>query len=527
MGALCGIVAAGAGLAAAEAAGLAARPEATPLVAVGGEVIDATPRPVKELAVSVLGTADKAVLLAGMALALAGAAALLGVLALRRPGAAGAGVAVFTAIGAAAALDRPDSGALDAVPSLLGGGAAVVVLWLLVARAPEPTHGQEPREAAESAAVEAPAGPGARGAGTNRRRFVAAAGAVATVSAVGGTGARWYAASAAGRGPSSARFTLPEPASPAPPLPEGAELDIAGLDPFFTPNEDFYRIDTVLSVPRIAASEWRLRLHGRGAAEREYTIADLLNRADLIERDITLACVSNPVGGTYVGNARWIGVPLAGLLEEAGVRPPGEGGPADQLVSRSEDGMTIGTPVADVMDGRDAMLALGMNGEPLPQRHGFPVRMVVPGLYGYVSACKWLVELELTTFEDYDPYWVPRGWAEKAPVKTQSRIDTPGDGANVSAGTVPVAGVAWAQHRGIEAVEVRVDDGEWQRARLSAEDTADTWRQWVLEWDAEPGEHRISVRARDREGGVQTSRESPTSPDGATGHHGVAVTVTP
>lgn len=526
VGALCGLVAVGAGLAAAEVAGLATRPEATPLVAVGGAVIDATPRSVKEFAVSVLGTADKAVLLGSMVSVLVGAAALLGVLALRRPGAAGAGAAVFTAIGAAASLDRPDSGMLDAVPSLLGGGVAVVVLWLLVARAPKPAHGQGRCATAEPTFADASTSAASHGAGTGRRRFVAVVGTAATASVVGGVGARWYAAGRTGSGPSNARFTLPEPASPASPLPEGAELDVTGLAPFLTPNEEFYRIDTVLSVPRIASSEWRLRLHGRGVAEREYTIADLVNRSDLIERDITLACVSNPVGGPYVGNARWIGVPLAGLLEEAGVRPPDEGGPADQLVSRSEDGMTIGTPVADVMDGRDAMLALGMNGKPLPERHGFPVRMVVPGLYGYVSACKWLVELELTTFDDYDPYWVPRGWAAKAPVKTQSRIDTPGDGAEVGAGTVPVAGVAWAQHRGIEAVEVRVDDGEWQQARLSAEDTVDTWRQWVLEWDAEPGEHRISVRARDRDGEVQTAQESSTSPDGATGRHGIAVTVT-
>jgi DMSO/TMAO reductase YedYZ molybdopterin-dependent catalytic subunit len=251
---------------------------------------------------------------------------------------------------------------------------------------------------------------------------------------------------------------------------------------------------------------------------------DLLRR-ELVERDITLTCVSNPVGGDLVGNARWLGVRLADLLREAGVRPPSEGGEADQLVARSVDGMTIGSPVETVMDGRDALLAVGMNGEPLPFEHGFPVRMVVPGLYGYVSACKWLAELELTTFAAYDAYWVPRGWAERAPIKTQSRIDTPAASAAPRAGTVPVAGVAWAQHTGIDRVEVRVDGGPWHAARLAAEDTVDTWRQWVWEWPATPGEHRLQVRATGRDGVTQSGEPSAVAPDGATGYHEVTVRV--
>ncbi|NUU21112.1 MAG: molybdopterin-dependent oxidoreductase, partial [Streptomycetaceae bacterium] len=240
-----------------------------------------------------------------------------------------------------------------------------------------------------------------------------------------------------------------------------------------------------------------------------------------IERDITLCCVSNEVGGPYIGTARWLGVPLADLLREAGVHPD-----ADQLVSRSHDGMTIGTPTAVVTDGRDAMLAIGMNGEPLPVKHGFPVRMVVPGLYGYVSACKWIVEIEATRFADYDAYWVPRGWAPQAPVKTQSRIDTPKNMAKVRNGVVPIAGVAWAQHRGIEAVEVQIDDEPWQRAILADEDTVDTWRQFVLYWNARPGPHRIRVRATDKTGSTQTSKEADVAPDGATGWHTIAVNVT-
>ncbi|WP_181766940.1 molybdopterin-dependent oxidoreductase, partial [Streptomyces albidus (ex Kaewkla and Franco 2022)] len=293
-----------------------------------------------------------------------------------------------------------------------------------------------------------------------------------------------------------------------------------------TPSKDFYRVDTALTVPRVDVSRWTLRVHGRGVRRPlTLTFDDLLDRK-LIERHITLTCVSNQVGGSYAGNARWLGVPLADLLREAGVRPPSRGGPADQLVARSVDGMTLGSPVETVMDGRDAMLAVGMNGEPLPFTHGFPVRMVVPGLFGYVSACKWLRELELTTFDDYDVYWVRRDWARDAPVKTQSRIDTPRPLASLKPGTVQVAGVAWAQHRGIDRVEVRVDDGPWRRAELAAEDSRDTWRQWVWEWRATSGSHRLQVRATDRDGRTQTAERVGTVPDGATGRHSVVVDVT-
>ncbi|HCA84805.1 MAG TPA: molybdopterin-binding oxidoreductase, partial [Streptomyces sp.] len=320
-------------------------------------------------------------------------------------------------------------------------------------------------------------------------------------------------------------IVLPAPASRAAPVPRGADLRVSGLSSFTTPNKDFYRVDTALVVPKVDATRWRLRIHGKGVP-RPLTVdfQDLLGRR-LIERDITLTCVSNEVGGPYVGNARWIGVPLADLLREAGVRPPSKGGPADQLVARSVDGMTIGSPVETVMDGRDAMLAVGMNGEPLPFDHGFPVRMLVPGLYGYVSACKWIDDLELTTFDAYDPYWVKRDWAQEAPVKTQSRIDTPRPFASPKAGPVPVAGVAWAQHRGIDRVEVRADGGAWHTARLAAEDSTDTWRQWVWEWPATAGSHTLEVRATDREGNTQTDERVGTVPDGATGWHSVVVDV--
>ncbi|WP_160050393.1 MULTISPECIES: molybdopterin-dependent oxidoreductase [unclassified Nocardiopsis] len=522
--AVAGLVAATAALAAAEVVAVAmSRPASTPLLAVGDAVVDLAPPPLKQFAVDTFGTADKPALLIGAAVLLAAAAALIGAAAARRTSAGPAGVAAFTAVGLAAVLTRPGSGTPDALPTLAGAAACVgVLLWLLRAARPRGTPSAVPPTATDPGGASGPTDPG----GFDRRRFVLLAGAAAAVSAGAGAGARALAASGPGSGLTPANAVLPTPRDRAAPLPEGVDLELVGLTPFFTPNADFYRIDTALSVPRVDASAWSLRIHGLGVArERVLTYTDLLDHPELRERDITLACVSNPVGGSYVGNARWTGVPLATLLAEAGVRSPADGGPADQLVSRSDDGMTIGTPVADVMDGREALLAVGMNGHPLPHEHGFPVRMVVPGLYGYVSACKWITEIELTTFDAFDAYWVPRGWSARGPVKTQSRVDTPRDGADLAPGRITVAGVAWAQNTGVDRVEVRVGDGPWARARLAEEDTADTWRQWVLDWDAEPGEYTLAVRATDREGRTQTADRTPVAPDGATGHHTVTVTV--
>jgi DMSO/TMAO reductase YedYZ molybdopterin-dependent catalytic subunit len=302
-------------------------------------------------------------------------------------------------------------------------------------------------------------------------------------------------------------------------VPGGADLGVEGVAPFVTPNSDFYRIDTALLVPQVRTEGWTLRVHGMVDRELELTFDELLAR-DLVEADVTLACVSNEVGGDLVGNARWLGARLDDLLREAGVQRG-----ATQVVPRSADGFAAGFPTQVAMDGRDALVAVGMNGEPLPLEHGFPARLVVPGLYGYVSATKWLTEIELTRLGDFDSYWVRRGWAKEAPIKTQSRIDTPRSGASLRTGRVPVAGVAWAQSRGIRTVEVRVDDGPWRPARLGAGVGDDTWRQWVYDWDVHEGNHTLAVRATDGDGDTQTGEREAPIPSGATGWHTIEVSV--
>ncbi|MFM7252786.1 MAG: molybdopterin-dependent oxidoreductase [Ilumatobacteraceae bacterium] len=299
-------------------------------------------------------------------------------------------------------------------------------------------------------------------------------------------------------------------------LPDGVDLDPS--TPYLTPNDSFFLIDTAWAIPEVDRDFWTLDIDGLVERTLTLTYADLLERR-LVERIITIGCVSNEVGGPYIGTARWLGVPLRDILDEAGVADG-----ATQVFSTSIDGWTCGFPVADALDGRDALIAIGMNGETLPPDHGFPARLVVPGLYGYVSATKWLRRITLTTWDD-EGYWIPRGWSREAPVKTQSRIGLPVDGSTVAAGPGVIAGVAWAMPRGIDAVEVRIDDGPWQRADLGAEPTGDAWRQWRLDWTATPGEHLITVRATDGFGDVQTDDRSPVDPDGATGHHSVKVSV--
>jgi DMSO/TMAO reductase YedYZ molybdopterin-dependent catalytic subunit len=325
--------------------------------------------------------------------------------------------------------------------------------------------------------------------------------------------------------PPAANRAAPAPApelkiAPMTPLPADETLNIAGLSPFYTPDSEFYRVDTALVVPQVNASTWQLRIHGMVDNPMIFTFDDLVRRP-MLEHDVTLTCVSEAVGGGYIGNARWQGILLADVLREAGIQSG-----ADQIVMRDVKGMTIGVATDPVMDGRKSMLAVGMNGQLLPAEHGYPVRAVIPGLYGYVSATKWVVDMELTTFGAFDAYWVKQGWSHQAPIKTESRIDVPKrGGTNLAAGQVTVAGVAWAQHHGIEAVEVSVD-GIWYDAKLAVQDTIDTWRQWYYVWDATPGPHVLQVRATDQTGHTQTAVVHRTEPNGATGYHTIRVTVT-
>lgn len=504
LGALIGLVSAGVALGTAHLAAGLIDPQTSPILTVGQSAVDATPEWLKAFAIRTFGEHDKSVLLAGIGAVLVTAAVALGIASVRRPWVGIGGLAVFGVLGVLAALSRPIARPVDAMPVVAAAAAGAATL-IAMRRS---LH--RPPGSPVSAAPDAPWT-------LDRRRFLltSAAGVVmaATAGSVGNLFARRFRADE-----SRAAVRIPAPVSPAR-TGRGAELAVPGLGPFITPNERFYRVDTALLVPALMAEDWRLRIHGM--VEREMTLdyGGLLARP-LIERDVTLTCVSNPVGGRYAGNARWIGASLRDLLEEAG---PLSG--ADQIVSRSVDGFTIGTPTAVAMDGRDAMLAVAMNSEPLPLAHGFPVRMIVPGLYGYVSATKWLVDLELTTFDAYDPYWVQRGWAERAPIKTMSRIDTPSPFLDLRAGEVPVAGVAWAQHVGIDRVEVSVDGGGWNTTELAAEVTVDTWRQWVYRWNATPGEHRLKVRATNGTGAVQTPDRAEPFPDGATGHHEIVVRV--
>ncbi|MEO5877430.1 MAG: molybdopterin-dependent oxidoreductase, partial [Streptosporangiaceae bacterium] len=403
-----------------------------------------------------------------------------------------AGLAAFGLLGTAAALSRPDAGVLDALPSLIGAAAGTAALTVLLSKG---------RDTA----------PGRRGF------LLASAGAVGVAGLGGGLGRLLVSrrdVEAARRG-----VKLPQPASPARPIPAGADLRVAGLSRFTTSNRDFYRVDTALVLPQVDPDDWMLRVHGMVDRPMELSFEDLLRRP-MLERDITLTCVSNEVGGPYVGNARWLGASVRDLLREAGIQSG-----ADQVLSRSADGWTAGSPVETLMDGRDALLAVAMNGEALPVAHGFPARLVVPGLYGYLSATKWVVDLKVTRFADAEGYWVKRGWADHAPIKTLSRIDVPKPLQQLRVGRNVIAGMAWAQTRGISAVEVRIDEGPWRTAELAPVPGTDTWRQWALEWMATAGSHTVEVRATDATGAVQPHKRVPPIPNGATGWHSVVVTV--
>jgi DMSO/TMAO reductase YedYZ molybdopterin-dependent catalytic subunit len=511
--ALAGLASAGLALGVGElVAGLQAR-LASPVEAVARQVIRQVPTPVERFAIETFGRNDKLALVVGTLVISALFGALLGVLARRRPWLGTAGMAGFALLGALAAVAAPNASLSAALPSLAAGVAGALSLRLLV---PRPDAARVPDAAGTPPAGGAGRPPGLGGAGS-RRSFLGVTAAVAAAAALAGAGGRALR-SRFSAAESRANVSLPRPARPLPPVPAGAEVGVEGVAPFVTSNADFYRIDTALIVPQVRAEDWTLRVSGMVDEPFELSFDELLE-LDLVEADITLTCVSNPVGGDLVGNARWLGVPVRDLLDRAGPRRG-----ADQLVGRSVDGYSCGIPLPAAYD-RPCLVAVGMNGEPLPLRHGFPARLVTPGVYGYVGSTKWLTGLEVTTFDAFDQYWVPRGYAAQAPIKTMSRIDTPRSLERVQAGRVVVAGVAWAQTRGIEAVELRIDDGPFQPAELAAAVSVDTWRQWRYEWDATPGRHTLTVRATDGTGDPQTEQRAEILPDGASGWMSLVVIV--
>ena len=547
--------------------GLSVR-QGSPAVVVGQAAIDLAPPPVKNFAISAFGANDKTALVTGILVVLAIVAAMIGVAAMRRLAYGYAGLVLLAAIGLAAALSRPGATFGYAVPTILGAAAGAFALSRLIRAAheatapslrsgerpaqgpaappdryagfdsaapgsvsttpitpppsperpqpPEPSEPPEPPRAPQPDEVGAgsppadtwtyrpPAAPG-------RRRFLVVSGVAAGGAAVAAFAGRELNARQSVTQARSA-LRIPAPSQPAPPLPAGTDLRVPGLSSFVTPASSFYRVDTAIVLPEVDPQNWQLHIHGM--VEREITIsfAELL-RKPLIEHYVTLTCVSNPVAGPYVGSAKWLGASLASIIRSA--RPKAG---ATQLLCTSVDGFTSGTPIQVVLDGRDALLAVAMNGSPLPVQHGFPARMVVPGLYGYVSATKWVTDINVTTFEAETAYWAQRGWSQEAPIKTESRIDVPLGGSTIKAGRTAVAGVAWAQHTGIDAVEVRVDQGAWHRATLAAVPGIDTWRQWVWYWDATAGTHVIEARATDASGYTQTAAQAPPEPNGATGY---------
>jgi len=502
-----GVVAALAFLGAAELGALVLGGAGSPLVAVGSAVIDLAPAGAKDLMVSLFGTGDKIALFALMGVLMVAISAAAGILERARPP---FGALVFAAGGALSLLavtTRSGSGMWDGAPTVLGVAAAVIVLRLVMTRlrrwefaAATPTRSEAPLP--------------------ERRAFIVWSVTAGALALVVGTGARIGSAAMQRAAAIRRAVHLPAPANTPPTVPSGASLDVAGITPYVTPNADFYRIDTALRVPSIDPADWSLRIHG--AVEEEVTLTwDELLALPLEEHMATMSCVSNEVGGDLIGNALWLGYPIRELLARA--KPTGD---ADMVLSRSIDGFTAGTPL-DVLqdDGTDALLAVGMNGEPLPADHGFPVRMVVPGLFGYVSATKWVVEMEVTRFADAQGYWTPRGWSERGPVKLESRIDTPANGSTVTVGDrVAIAGVAWQPHTGVKAVQVQIGDGDWQEAELADSVSADTWRQWVYRWTATAGDHRVQIRAVSADGEVQTSVQRPPAPNGATGWDSITLT---
>ncbi|MGK3949003.1 molybdopterin-dependent oxidoreductase [Microbacterium sp. K2] len=517
--ALSGVISGAVFLAAAELFALIFARSASPILAVGGFVIDIVPQPFKEFAIATFGEYDKIALLVGLGLAVVIASAIAGILQLLRPPLGVIALVVAGALSTAAIVTRAGVTPLAFLPPVLGTIAGSILIVLLIRRLKTWKASAVPAvmtdrkgeglvaTGSETVGQDAEQTPKAMG----RRQFFILAGIASASAVVVGIASRAVSMTVASVATIREALTLPSPKSTVT-VPNGAELDIPGLTPLFTPNKDFYRVDTALTVPTIDPSTWRLVIDGMVDQRVEMSFQDILDMG-LDEYAITLTCVSNEVGGDLVGNAKWLGVPLRDVLAKAGVKSG-----ADMVLSKSVDGYTASTPLSALTDDNiDAILAVGMNGEPLPLEHGFPVRMVVPGLYGYVSATKWLTELKVTTFDKDEAYWTPRGYSAEAPIKFASRVDTPKVGQAVDAGRIPIAGVAWAQTVGIERVEVRIDEGDWMPATLSAPVNENTWVQWFMEWDATPGTHYVAVRAINKNGDMQIEERAPIAPNGSSG----------
>jgi DMSO/TMAO reductase YedYZ molybdopterin-dependent catalytic subunit len=503
-----GLLVTAVGLAVAELVVGLIKGSSSPVVPVGQEFIDYTPRWLKQWAIDVFGTSDKAVLVAGALIVILGLGAIVGVLAVR--GAKGMAYGLTAAIGligAWAVSLRPDPTFAKFMPTVTGTLVSLAMLrWLAPRSGPSDGLGRPTI------------------VGPDRRQFIQSAVGVGSVAAVAAGVGRVLQQ----RGEIDAErdeIVLPDVSTVQPGADDGEySLGVEGIQSFVVPNDRFYRIDTALVVPQVAKDTWKLTIDGMVDNPMELTFDDLLARPQ-IERYITLSCVSNEVGGDLVGTALFQGVRLSDLLNEAGLQPG-----AEQVVSRSIDGWTCGSPTEVIMDGRDAMLAIAMNGEPLPAQHGYPVRIVVPGLFGYVSATKWVTDIRLTRWEDFDAYWIPRGWSKLGPVKTMARIDTPRGGGGAS-GTVAIGGVAWAVHRGVSAVQVRIwngaEAGQWIDAELGSVPSADTWVQWVYRWDTNglTGDYVVEARAIDGEGVPQPEEPKAVAPDGAQGYHRIQLDV--
>lgn len=530
--ALAGIVATLVLFGAADLIARAFGPQSAPLLALGQTIIPLTPTEIVKPVIDLFGTNDKLFLILTTGFAALVLGGLIGWLASHRPRLAtvllfAAGLAPILAI-----LIRPESSVLDIIPTLIGLVLGVTVFRVLISSATSRTvTGTTPAAARKFPAATRPARSSTPGpspsdttetpaAEPSRRRFFAITGIIGAAGAAAVAAGQTVASLTLDAGAAVAKLVLPTPAKKAPPIPAAAHPDVEGLAPFVTDPKDFYRIDTALAPPVIDPQEWSLRIHGMVESEVTLTMDDLLD-LPLDEHHITLTCVSNPVGGDLVGNATWLGYPVRELLRQA--KPHKD---ADMVLSHSIDGFSASTPIEALTDDRDSLLAVGMNGSPLPPEHGFPARLVVPGLYGFVSATKWVTELEVTRFDEKTAYWTDRGWDARAPILVASRVEVPKPLAKVPAGDVAVAGTAWAQQSGIKRVDVKLDDGEWTSAELGDEVNIDTWRQWKTGFsDVDAGLHTVTVRAIDQDGNVQTPERRKSIPNSATGHHHIQFSV--